>query len=65
MNSIKSEMPQGTLDMVILQVVVLFAVTAAILAVIRGVDMWQRRERVEIELDELVDPPTLRLGLTE
>ena len=46
-------------------IVVLFAVTAAILAVIRGIDMWQRRERVEIELDELVDPPTLRLGLME
>jgi hypothetical protein len=46
-------------------IVVLFAVTAAILAVIRGIDMWQRRDRVEIELDELVDPPTLRLGLME
>ena len=28
-------------------------------------DVWQRRERLEIELDELVDPPTLRLGLME
>jgi hypothetical protein len=46
-------------------IVVLFVVTAAILALIRGVDMWQRRARVEIELDELVDPPTVRLGLTE
>lgn len=45
--------------------VVLFVVTATILAVIRGIDVWQRRDRVEVELDELVDPPTLRLGLTE
>jgi hypothetical protein len=45
--------------------VVLFAVTGTILAVIRGVDMWQRRDRIEVELDELVDPPTLRLGLME
>ena len=45
--------------------VVLFAVTAAAWAVIRGIDLWQRRDRVEVELDELVDPPTLRLGLME
>jgi hypothetical protein len=45
--------------------VVLFAVTGTILAVIRGMDVWQRRDRVEVELDELVDPPTLRLGLIE
>jgi hypothetical protein len=45
--------------------VVLFAVTGTILAVIRGMDMWQRRDSVEVELDELVDPPTLRLGLME
>jgi inner membrane protein involved in colicin E2 resistance len=45
--------------------VVLFVVTGTILAVIRGMDVWQRRDRVEVELDELVDPPTLRLGLTE
>ena len=44
---------------------VLFAVTAAAWAVIRAIDLWQRRERIEVELDELVDPPTLRLGLTE
>jgi hypothetical protein len=45
--------------------VVLFVVTGAILAVIRGIDVWQRRDRREVELDELVDPPTLRLGLME
>ena len=45
--------------------VVLFVITGTILAVIRGMDMWQRRDRVEVELDELVDPPTLRLGLME
>jgi hypothetical protein len=45
--------------------VVLFAVTGTIVAVIRGMDVWQRRDRVEVELDELVDPPTLRLGLME
>lgn len=45
--------------------VMLFGITAAIWAVIRGVDAWQRRDRVEVELDELVDPPTLRLGLME
>jgi hypothetical protein len=45
--------------------VVLFLVTGTILAVLRGIDMWQRRERVEVELDEVVDPPTLRLGLTD
>ena len=45
--------------------VVLFVVTGSILAVIRGMDLWQRRNRVDVELDELVDPPTLRLGLTE
>ncbi len=45
--------------------VVLFVVTGAILAVIRGLDVWQRRDRGEVELDELVDPPTLRLGLMD
>lgn len=45
--------------------VVLFSVTGTILAVIRGMDVWQRRDRVEVELDELIDPPTLRLGLME
>jgi hypothetical protein len=46
-------------------VAMLFAVTGTILLVIRGIDAWQRRNHVEVELDELVDPPTLRLGLTE
>ncbi len=36
--------------------VVLFVVTGAILAVIRGMEVWQRRDRVEVELDELVRP---------
>jgi hypothetical protein len=45
--------------------VALFVVTGTILAVIRGIDVWQRRDRVEVELDELVDPPTLRLGLMD
>ena len=49
--------PRGT--------VILFAVTAGMLGVLRGVDLWQRRNRMEVELDELVDPPTLRLGLSE
>jgi hypothetical protein len=44
---------------------VLFTVTAATWAVLRGIDLWQRRTRIEVELDELVDPPTLRLGLME
>jgi hypothetical protein len=46
-------------------VIVLVAISAALLAVIHGIDMWQRRERVDVELDELVDPPTLRLNLME
>jgi hypothetical protein len=45
--------------------IVLFVVTASILAVLRAVAAWQRRNRMEVELDELVDPPTLRLGLSE
>ena len=45
--------------------VVLFVVTGTILAVIRAIDTWQRREIFEVELDDVVDPPTLRLGLTE
>ncbi len=45
--------------------VVLFVVTGTILAVLRGIDVWQRRNQIERELDELVDPPTLRLGLME
>jgi hypothetical protein len=44
---------------------VLCAITAVLFAVIRAMDVWQRRERVDVELDELVDPPTLRLNLME
>lgn len=44
---------------------VLFVATGTILAVIRGMDVWQRRDGVEVDLDEVVDPPTLRLGLMD
>jgi hypothetical protein len=44
---------------------VLFVVTLTGFAAIRAVDRWQRRNPHEVDLDELVDPPTLRLGLTE
>jgi hypothetical protein len=44
---------------------VLFGVTLALWAIIRGVAIWQRRERRDIELDEVVDLPTLRLGLMD
>ena len=39
--------------------------SSAPVAVLRGIDIWGRRNPREVELDELVDPPTLRLGLTE
>jgi hypothetical protein len=45
--------------------VALFVVTVTSFAAIRAIDMWQRRNPREVDLDELVDPPTLRLGLTE
>jgi hypothetical protein len=45
--------------------VTLFVVTGTSFAAIRAIDMWQRRNPREVELDELVDPPTLRLGLTD
>jgi hypothetical protein len=45
--------------------IALFVVTVTSFAAIRAIDMWQRRNPREVELDELVDPPTLRLGLTE
>jgi hypothetical protein len=45
--------------------IVLLTITGSILVILRGTDAWQRRDRVEVELDELVDPPTLRLGLME
>ena len=45
--------------------IVLFIVTATIFGVMRGIEVWQRRTAPEVELDELVDPPTLRLGLMD
>jgi hypothetical protein len=45
--------------------VVLFAVTGSIFLLVRGIDTWQRRAPHEVALDELIDPPTLRLGLSE
>jgi hypothetical protein len=45
--------------------VVLFVVTVMSFAAIRAIDMWQRRNPREVDLDEVVDPPTLRLGLTD
>ena len=45
--------------------IALFVVTLISFAAIRAIDMWQRRHPREVDLDELVDPPTLRLGLTE
>ena len=44
--------------------IVLFVVTLTSFAAIRAIDRWQRRNPYEVDLDELVDPPTL-LGLTE
>jgi hypothetical protein len=45
--------------------IALFAATLISFGAIRAIDMWQRRNPGEGDLDELVDPPTLRLGLTE
>ena len=45
--------------------IVLLTITGSILLALRGTDVGQRRERADVELDELVDPPTLRLGLME
>jgi hypothetical protein len=45
--------------------VALFGFTFASFCGIRAIDVWQRRHPREVELDELVEPPTLRLGLTE
>jgi hypothetical protein len=45
--------------------VMLFGISATVLAVLHGIDVWQRRDRPEVELDELVELPTLRLGLME
>jgi hypothetical protein len=45
--------------------VALFVATVTSFAAIRVIDMWQRRNPREVDLDELVDPPTLRLGLMD
>jgi hypothetical protein len=44
---------------------VLFGMTAGCLAAVRAIDLWQRRERSDVELDELVELPTLRLDLMD
>jgi hypothetical protein len=44
---------------------VLFSVTLTLWAIIRGVAVWQRRDGDELELDEVVDLPTLRFGLMD
>jgi hypothetical protein len=46
-------------------IVILFGTTAACWIVVRLADARLRRSRVNPELDELVDVPTLRLGLTD
>ena len=38
--------------------------STTVLGVLRAIDMWQRRIRVPIELDELPPPATQRLGLS-
>ena len=43
----------------------LFVVTLVSFGVIRATDIWQRRNPGEADLDEIVDPPTIRLGLAE
>ena len=45
--------------------VVLFICCVAVLGILRAVDAWRWRNRAAIDLDELPDPPTLRLGLAE
>jgi hypothetical protein len=45
--------------------VALLVLTLTTFAAIRAIDLWKRRTPREVELDELVDPPTLRLGLSE
>jgi hypothetical protein len=44
---------------------VLFGITALCWAVLRWADARQRHGRIENDLDELVDLPTLRLGLMD
>jgi hypothetical protein len=45
--------------------VVLFGMSGTVLAILRGIDVWQRRGRLDVGLDEVVELPTLRLGLME
>jgi hypothetical protein len=45
--------------------VVLLVSSVSLLGIIRAVDVWRWRNRGAIELDELPDPATLRLGLAE
>jgi hypothetical protein len=45
--------------------IALLVVTIMAFAAISAIDMWQRRTPRDVGLDELVEPPTLRLGLTE
>jgi hypothetical protein len=44
--------------------IALFVVTLTSFAVVCAIDRWQRRSPQEVDLDELVDPPT-PLGLTD
>lgn len=48
--------PNGTL--------VVLGVAAAVLVALRAADVWQHRTPVPVELDEVADPPTQRLGLS-
>ena len=45
--------------------VALFIGAVTSFAAIRAIDIWQRRHPREVDLDELVEPATLRLGLTD
>jgi hypothetical protein len=46
-------------------IIALFVLALISFGAIRAIDMWQRRNPHEIDLDELVQPPAVRLGLTE
>jgi hypothetical protein len=46
-------------------ILALFVLGLVSLGTLRAMDVWQRRTSDEVNLDEVVDPPTLRLGLTE
>lgn len=43
----------------------LFGITLTLWVIIRIVAMWQGRQNLEIELDEVVEPPTQRFGLND